>query len=260
MTAGTALPFGEYAAVYDLIYQDKDYAAEAGFISSLLARHAPRRDPVRIVDLACGTGRHAIELARRGYAMEGSDISSDMIEVATRAAAAHKLAIRFHNHPFQNAGAIGGPFDAALAMFASMGYLTGADELALAFRNIRQLLAPGGVFVFDVWNGLAVLRDFSSHKVKRMSGNGLEVERTSRTTIDELAQIAEVRFEFKVSGPGRAASTFEERHRVRFFFPRELADLLQFSGFELAASCPFMRPDDAMTAKDWNMTFVARKR
>lgn len=259
--AGAAVPppFGEYAAVYDLLYQDKDYPAEAAYVAELLRRHAPRRDPMRVVDLACGTGRHAMELAARGYAVEASDISADMIGIARRAAEARGLGIRFHHQPLQTAAAIGGPFEAALAMFASLGYLTGRDELAAAFGNVRRLLAPEGIFVFDVWNGPAVLRDFSAHRIKRMSGNGLSVERVSRTSIDEPGQIADVRFEFKVTGPDGAVSEFGEHHRVRFFFPRELEALLQASGFAVAASCPFMRPNEALGEKDWNMTFIARR-
>ncbi|MGH9810959.1 MAG: hypothetical protein ACRD9W_27565, partial [Terriglobia bacterium] len=54
------LPFSEYAAIYDLIYRDKDYAAEAEFVTSLISRFAPGvPSSIRLLDLACGTGRHA---------------------------------------------------------------------------------------------------------------------------------------------------------------------------------------------------------
>ena len=69
------IPFGEYSAIYDLIYRDKDYAGEANFVAALIKQHAPRREmQLRVLDLACGTGRHAMELAGMGYVLEVREV------------------------------------------------------------------------------------------------------------------------------------------------------------------------------------------
>lgn len=253
------LPFGEYAAVYDLIYQDKDYAAEADFIVGLISRFAGgEAAPTAVIDLACGTGRHALELARRGFTVAGSDISGDMVEMAKRSAAQHRLPVQFYHHSFQTAGVIDRKFDVALAMFASLGYLTTWEEFAAACSGVRRLLASRGLFIFDVWNGDAVVRDFSPQRTKRASGAGLSVERTSRTTLDQARQVADVHFDFAVTRQNGSVSRFSERHLVRFFFPSELSERLSALGFTVLLRCPFMAPESELTGKDWNMTFVAR--
>ncbi|MDA1044519.1 MAG: methyltransferase domain-containing protein, partial [Verrucomicrobia bacterium] len=76
-------PFREYAQYYDLLYQDKDYAGEARFVARLLGQYVGKpEENTAVLDLACGTGRHAQELARMGYRVEGSDLSVDMVAVA----------------------------------------------------------------------------------------------------------------------------------------------------------------------------------
>jgi len=74
--------FGSYARYYDLLYRDKDYAAEAADALRRIRAHSPQAR--RILELGCGTGLHAIELARRGCQVTGIDISEPMLESARR--------------------------------------------------------------------------------------------------------------------------------------------------------------------------------
>ena len=78
--------FDSYARYYDLLYHDKDYAAESAYVASHLKRHSPRA--ARILELGCGTGAHAEHLARLGYAVHGVDQSETML---ARAAARRKV-------------------------------------------------------------------------------------------------------------------------------------------------------------------------
>jgi SAM-dependent methyltransferase len=170
------------------------------------------------------------------------------------------LPVSFHNHSFQTADAIQGQFDVALALFASLGYLTRFDEFALALANVKKILAPGGIFIFDLWNGSAVLPGYTAHKVRKISDSQRQVERVSRTAIDAITEQAHVDFEFKVAyGDGHTRS-FTEEHRVRFYFAQELSDLLAALGFEVLLRCPFMSPHRVLGKDDWNMTFVAAPR
>jgi SAM-dependent methyltransferase len=258
-SAASVLPFSVYAEVYDLLYADKDYAAEAAFVANLLQRFLSRAPAqLRIVDLACGTGRHAIELASIGFPVTASDVSSDMVSIARAAAQDRSLPIPFHIQSFQNCSAIGGKYDAALAMFASLGYLLSTADLVQTLSCVRALLAPGGYFLFDVWNGQAVVKDYAPIREKRASNAALNVKRISRTTLDEDAQVATVRFEFELSRRGSSLDRFAEVHRVHYFFPEELKGILEAQGFEVLLRCPFREPSRALTPNDWNMTFVVR--
>ena len=263
MTAGAAppVPFGVYAEVYDLLYQDKDYGAESEFVASLIRRcTSTATGGTRIIDLACGTGRHAIELTKLGFRVAGSDISEQMVSIARTSIAKAGVDIPLFVEPFQSCARIKGEFEVALAMFSSLGYLRSREDLIAALSGVRSLLAPRGLFIFDVWNGLATLKDYSPVRVKRVSGASASVLRVSRTTLDEVRQVATVKFEFVIMPRNGAPVEFTEEHLVRFFFPRELNDILESSGFEVLLQCPFMDASRTVEPHDWNMTFVARKR
>jgi SAM-dependent methyltransferase len=254
------IPFGLYAEVYDLLYADKDYAAESAFVAGLIGKSLARADGARVVDLACGTGRHAFELTRLGFRVTGSDASEAMITTARSSAARDGLPVRFFCEPFQTCQRIGGTYDAALAMFASLGYLVSNEELAATFAGVRELLEPGGLFIFDVWNGFAVLRDYSPVRMKRAAGPNTSVIRISRTKLDEIRQVATVKFDFIIVPRGGEMVEFSETHLVRFFFPQELHQALTVQGFEVLLQCPFLDATRALEPTDWNATFVARKR
>ena len=68
--------FKEFASYYDLIYRDKDYKAEVEFVLKTLG--SPLAERTRILDLGCGTGKHALELASLGFDVLGIDISKDI--------------------------------------------------------------------------------------------------------------------------------------------------------------------------------------
>ena len=69
--------FDNYANYYDLLYRDKDYRGETDYICGLLEKFAPGAKS--ILDLGCGTGRHAVSLAKRGFDVFGFDFSTKMI-------------------------------------------------------------------------------------------------------------------------------------------------------------------------------------
>ncbi len=252
--------FSEYAPYYDILYQDKNYPAEAAFVSRLVKKFAgkSKRD-LRLLDLACGTGRHCMELSRMGYIVEGSDLSREMISIARKETEKQGLKIPFYQFSFQNAANIRKRFDVVLAMFASINYLTAYQDLKLAFANIRALLGDNGFFIFDFWNGNATIRDFSPARAKKMARDGIEIQRVSEIKLDQISQIANSKFSFILKKGGRVFKKFEEKHVVRYFFLQEMADLLQANGLEVVFRCPFLHETKRVKASDWYVTYVARK-
>ncbi|ADH85081.1 class I SAM-dependent DNA methyltransferase [Desulfurivibrio alkaliphilus] len=251
--------FADYSEFYDLLYEDKPYPDEARFIADLLNRYADPAGSVRtVLDLACGTGRHCFELEAMGYQVAGSDISAPMIARAQAAAAARASQATFYNHSFQEAAKIGKRFDAVISMFSAIDYLTGHHDLTTALENVSQLLPPGGLFVFDYWNGNAVINNYSPVRELRKRRGNLEVHRTSTTRLDLVEQIAEVNFQFRCLVAGQSEHEFREQHRVRYFFFREIETYLELGGFDLIHRGTFMAEDFSPTS--WNIAVVARKR
>src|SRR5271166_3901592 len=102
---------GRHAEFYDLFYGAKPYAAEAGCLHGLLQRFSEQ--PVRrVLDIACGTGSHAIELERLGYEVVGSDISEDMLARAREKAREVSSAVHFVRQDMRALDVASHPFDA----------------------------------------------------------------------------------------------------------------------------------------------------
>ncbi|HEY6187714.1 MAG TPA: class I SAM-dependent methyltransferase [Pyrinomonadaceae bacterium] len=99
----------------------------------------------RVLDLCCGTGYTVAELSRRGFEVTGLDISKGMLRHARRNVPAARFILAdarsFELPPV---------YLAVVSTFDSLNHIMTLDELMRVFRNVRQALAPGGLFLFDM--------------------------------------------------------------------------------------------------------------
>ena len=251
--------FSEYADYYDLIYEDKDYSAESLFVSELIKKYRVKTSRNRLLDLACGTGLHAIKLAKMGYEVDASDISGNMISVARERAKRERVNVAFHQESFQTAGRIAKKFDVLISMFSAINYLTSHKDLLRSLKNIHELLDSGGIFIFDFWSGNAVIEDFAPVRIKRMKKGTKSVLRYSENTIDKIAQVINVKFNFLLFDRNVLTKEFSESHVCRYYFLKEMEDILETSKFRIIHKCPFMLPNRDISCNDWNVTIVANK-
>ena len=252
----TAEPFGRAAEHYDLLYRDKDYAAEAVFALAALRRLKPGANS--ILELGCGTGRHALELSRLGCRVTGVDRSAPMLARARRAASAHPAGRRLK---FQKADLrrvrLGRRFDAVVSIFHVFSYLTAVPDLAKALACARAHLKPGGVLLFDCWHGPAVLAHPPKPRVKRAAEGGRTVERFASIRRDRAKRVVEVRYRFRArGGAGRAARDFRETHRMRYWFREEVEESLRASGFSPAGASEWMT-GRRLGPSTWSACFTA---
>lgn len=255
--------FDTYARFYDLLYKDKNYPQEAAYIDQLIRKHH-RNEPsgLSLLDLACGTGKHLFELSSLGYGnLSGSDIASAMVDVAKEESKKLKIKnIHFYNYSFQNSDQIRSEFDVIISMFSAINYLTSLSDQLKTLKNIHGLLKTNGLFIFDYWNGNAVVRDYSPVKfLKKKSGNE-EIMRISTTEIDTIAQAVSVRFNCLYREGNKVLNEFEETHSLHYYHFSEMYNLLELSGFEVIHTSPFMAPDSTLGSHDWNVSIVARKK
>jgi SAM-dependent methyltransferase len=220
-------PFGAaYARAYDALYADKDYAGECDALGPVLASAAS------ILDIGCGTGSHAAELARRGKRVTAVDRSPAMLDIAR--AKTTGLSVELIEADARTLDLGTRTFDAAILMFAVIGYLTNDDDLARALSRVRRHLPAGAPLAFDFWFGPAVLNEPPGPRAKVVRG----VERRAAASLDLLTQVVHVEYELVVDG-----ALTREVHPMRFFFPREVALLLERAGFRLERLSAF--PSDS---------------
>ena len=247
-----------YVEAYDLLYRDKDYVAECELIERLFQTYG--EGPIRsVLDLGCGTGNHAIPLAELGYEVVGIDRSESML-----AHARSKLGSRLANGRLVvRQGDIRSidferRFDAALMMFAVLGYqLENADVLA-ALGTARNHLRAGGLLLFDVWYGPAVLHQRPSQRVKVVPIPGGQILRAASAGLDTRRHVCTVHFHVRRSEGGQLVAETQESHLVRYFFLTELNLFLESSGFAPLRVGAFPEFDKDPDEATWNVLAVAR--
>ena len=246
-----------YADAYDLLYFDKDYTAECDLIERTFQTYA--NAPIRsVLDLGCGTGNHAIPLAQRGYKVVGVDCSESMIDHANKklAGLSGKSDVFFHQGDIQSID-LQNQFNAALMMFAVLGYqLENADVLA-ALRTARRHLSPGGIFIFDVWYGPAVLYQRPSQRIKVVPTPKGKILRVSSGELDIRRHVCTVHYHIWRLDGNLLAAEAEESHSMRYFFPRELDLFLDCSGFAPVRLGGFPESDQEPDETTWNVMGVA---
>jgi SAM-dependent methyltransferase len=132
---------------YHLLYLKRDEAEATRFINKLIDHLQPLPDSV-MLDMACGQGRHARYLAKKGFDVTGIDLSPGNI-LAARKYESDKLHFFIHDMrlPFWI-----NYFNYAFNFFTSFGYFNTRREHENSLRTIAQSLKPGGVFVIDYLN------------------------------------------------------------------------------------------------------------
>ena len=248
--------FGRYSDYYDLLYADKDYEGEITFIEEVF-RTSSSAGVVTVLDGGCGTGGHAIRLARRGYRLTGVDISPAMLKRAADRAQAAGLDIEFRQGDLRSLE-LSRQFDAAICMFAVIGYVTETADVLKALATIRRHLKPGAPFVFDFWNGLAVLRTLPSERVKIVEAQGSRVVRIAQPEMDACNHVCRVHYRVLVLRDGTLADEVAETHVMRFYFPQEIIQYLRQSGFEVLRLCAFPDLKARVDETRWNAAVIAR--
>lgn len=246
-----------YAAAYDLLYSDKDYAAECDVIERAFAEF-PAAPVRRVLDLGCGTGGHAIPLAGRGYDVVGVDRSPAMLDAARAKAAAGKIdGITFVTSDIATVPHVAA-CDAALMMFNVLGYQTSPADLAAALGSVRRNLRAGGLFVFDVWHAPAVEHDGPAQRWRVIEQNGERVIRLSFGDLDRVAEICSVTMRtMRIIGDRVADETVEE-HQIRYFRRETLARFLEGARMELLRFGRFPEYWREPDVQYWSVLGVAR--
>ena len=143
----------------------KNTIAEVEFV----IRELNLKDGARILDVGCGTGRHAVELARRGYRVTGVDLSSGMLAEAARAAEAAAVEVEYIHADAAEFDA-GKTFDAAICLceggFSLLGAADDPIERDLTIlKNISRHLEKGRGFILTTLSALRKIRKYSADDI-----------------------------------------------------------------------------------------------
>jgi SAM-dependent methyltransferase len=152
---------------YHTLYQNRDYKEAAFFISNLMS-HLDLPSGSAILDLACGKGRHSLQLSEMGHQVKGVDLSPNSIHLA------NKLIEDRTNLSFDvldmRETLPNVEFDAVLNLFTSFGYFDDYSDNLKVLNSIAAMLKPGGTFLIDFMNPTKVQNNLVDKETKHLDG------------------------------------------------------------------------------------------
>lgn len=213
------------ASVYDGFTGDVDYKSIADFYEQIFDRYGA--DVKTILDLACGTGNMTVELASRGYELIGTDMSADMLSVASEKIAEGNfdVAPMLLNQSMEKLD-LYGTVDAAVCCLDGLDYVE-PESLPEVFSRLMLFIRPGGVLVFDV---------NTPEKLRGLDGQ-VFIDETDdaycvwRAEFDEEENAVFYGMDiFRLEYDGRWSRDFEE-HKEYAHDPKMIMSLLKSAGF-----------------------------
>jgi SAM-dependent methyltransferase len=195
----------------------------------------------RILDFACGIGRHIIPLGLAGYEVVGCDLSPGFIREARRWARKERLPssrARFYVTDYRSLGrtlrhAREGLFDVAICIFSSMGFHGRRTDRSV-LRAVRQLVRPGGLMIFEAGDRDSILRQFQEVYVHRYAPN-LELHEQRRFDQERSTMHSTWTF-YRRQPQGHLRHLLESEISVRLYSLHELKELFQEAGWKYRRS------------------------
>lgn len=252
--------FSNYARYYDLLNQQKDYQKEVDYIISLLNNFAPNAS--NMLELGCGTGLHAINLAEKGYHITGVDQSQDMINIAQERI--KTLPNSISNLLNFNIGDIRNysndkSFDVALSLFHVVSYQISNNDLNQSFDTVSKHLKPGGIFIFDCWYGPAVISDKPYSRSKKFENEKIIINRQAIPYSHPVKNQVDVHFDIKITNKQTGESeNINEIHKMRYLFNPEIEIFLKINNLKLLHSEEWLTGNKP-SFDSWYVTFICER-
>jgi len=243
--------FENYAQKYDNESFTQGTIGECDFIENELNFDKM----LKILDVGCGTGRHSIELSKRGYSLTGIDLSESQLAQAKEKAKGDNLQIEFLKHdarnlPFTN------EFDAAIMLCEGGFPLMETDEMNFEIlKNVTRSLKDKSKFIFTTLNGLFPLY----HSVEKFCAiNSIGDSATYRSNTFDLMTFRDYNITEIEDDSGNKKSL---ECNERYYVPSEITWLLKTLGYNkieiFGAKLDAFSRNDTLTTENFEMLVVA---
>lgn len=260
MTQGMHFYKGRHAELYDLFYASKPYVQEAEFVHRCIIKHGgERRRGKTLLELACGTGSHAIHFAKLGYQITAVDNSPEMLRQAEEKAAKENVHIAFKELDMRDLSQAPGVYDVVVCLFDSLGYVQTDASLSNVFSGVNARLRDGGLFIFEFWHAPPMLSSHDPVRVRRFPINGGTILRISETTLRPQLSLAEVTYSIYELWDDGTYSEIMETHSNRFFTLAEVENYALTYGFSHSAFYAGFQDETRISDQTWHVLAVWKK-
>ena len=204
---------------YHILYSQRN-DAEAEFLIDNLTAYLKPALHSRILDIACGRGRHSVYLNKKGFDVTGIDLSEQSIKYAKQFEQKH---LHFFVHDMRKLGYIN-YYDIALNLFTSFGYFDTEKDHVNALKSFRKSIKEDGTVVIDYFNTQKIISNLTHKETKTLEG----IEFDLRKFVAEGKIIKHINFEHKSN-----QYAFEER--VQAFELADFERMFEKSGLQITA-------------------------
>lgn len=241
-----------YSRYYDLLYKDKDYKKEVDYIDFLIKKYHPDSESAKsVLELGCGTGRHAEYLIQKGYEVYGVDKSLEMLDIAIKRYHEKQSRATFIHSDIRNLQ-LKKKFDIVMSLFHVVSYQTTNESVLQSFLTAKNHLKENGIFIFDFWYGPGVLNDKPQVRVKRLNDDYIEVVRVAEPVMRITENIVEVYYQILIRDKKTKICTEQkEQHLMRYFFLPELEFLLGSCGLKINKAVEWLDDFKELSLNSW---------
>jgi SAM-dependent methyltransferase len=201
---------------YHLLYQQRD-DREARFFIDNLIRETNLSKGSRVLDLACGRGRHSVYLNELGFDVVGADLSAASI---AHASSAENARLRFVVHDMRKPLDLG-EFDLVVNLFTSFGYFDSISENEAVMNSVHGSLSGKGLFALDFLNAEKVVKNLVVAEEKKCGDIRFQITRA----VADGHVVKTIRF-------ADAGKQFEFRERVQLLTLQDFRELAKKTGFD----------------------------
>lgn len=239
------------------------YKRELDFLENAFNVNATR--PVReVLDVACGLGRHIIELAKQGYECTGRDYTPENIQIAKERAKRKGVSVKLLQGDATQLS-YEDDFDAVLALYV-LFLLPNDDDVLTCLRLIHRALRPGGILVCNIGNPFSMGKNWFSLKVISEGLNIIEerapgIHSTEMYRLVDFDPVHGVAWwqETSVIEAPDGTHIFRDRERLRLFTYWDIIHYLQVAGFKTITCYPDWKTKPPKKPKAKQLVFVSRK-
>jgi len=239
-----------FSKYYDIINKDKSYDDEVAVIDSVIRKFTDKKN-MKLADVGCGTGNHALEFSRMSYKVSGFDVSPHMIEIAQR----KSNEVDFVCENFKDAK---GVFDVIVSLFDVVNALGPYEKLIEFFIAVAKHMDQDSIFIFDVWNGDAVVKSPPEVKFKVIEKGDIKIERNVVPENDMQKQTSILTYDLKIYKNGKLIDSVKPRMVIHFFKQDEIISALKTAGLKIVCTFPYKEPDRKIKEDDWKINFVCK--
>ena len=157
---------------YHVLYKNRDYKEAELFITNLVNFLKPKKED-KILDLACGAGRHSIFLNGLGHQVTGVDLAANSIEEASKS---KNKTLNFDVHDMREVYKEN-EFEFIFNLFTSFGYFESDEDNIKMLQSIEKSLRPNGVFVLDFFNATKVIANLVKEEIKTVENTTFNLKR-----------------------------------------------------------------------------------